>query len=157
MTCVYSIVPATSFTAWCKSVLVYQSLRHTEFPNRRGQSPSVILVSVSSPAVLAKAVESTIGPVDVGWVPLRDSQLPWKELQKRCGVPQELVFGIPVSVPTVFPEAQEIGPPACWWWLFPHRSVSGNSVTASTEVFVLDLVVADFRLAKRDLLRPRRA
>ena len=47
---------------------------------------------------------------------------------------------------------QEIKPPARCRWLSPHRSVSGHSVTATTQVFV-----ADLRLAQPDLLRSRLA
>ena len=44
-------------------------------------------------------------PVDVDGSPLPDSQYPQVELRTRCEVAQELIFGIVVSVPAVFPEA----------------------------------------------------
>ena len=103
--------------------------------------PSVTLVSVSSPAVLAAGCGSTTSS---DWVPL-----PWEGLglRMRCEVAQELIFGIPVSVPTVLSEAHP-GDQAssAAGGLSPHRSVSGYSVTVpTTEVFVADLILGQPR------------
>ena len=109
-------------------------------------SPSVTFVSVSSHAVPSDGCGSTtsLHLLTLDWVPLPLLEASiGNNCETRCEVVQELIFGIPVSVPTVFPESssRKSRPPAHCRWLSPHRSVSGYSVTATAEVFV-----ADFRL-----------
>ena len=95
------------------------------------------------------AVEAQLAPlVDVDWVPLPDSRT-------RCEVALELIFGILVSGPTLFPEAHPgdqvssallvvVSSPFCVW-IHRHCNLRGA------------VLVADLRIAQPDLLRPRRA
>ena len=147
MTLIYRSAPVTSFTAQRGPVLLYQSLCHMEFSNRRGQwfafgDPRICIFACCARRRLWKH----------NWLHLLTlTGFLCRTRKSMRGVAnevaQELILGTPVSVSNGVPRSSSRrSGPACWW-LSLHRAVFGSSVTA--EVFV-----ADLRLAQPDLFRP---